>query len=542
MASQTRALLFLQFTVAKNWVRRSLRSIIVWVLVIGVAFFSISGVILGSNVEQPPETDERGVPNIFFEASAVLLFISTLVFATWRGTGHPPRATAADIIFVLCSPIKSRVQFAYLMFREVATMLSILTIVAILSLVGPLLRAMTSSADTLQDAFQSPTIGIWLILLIGGVTRLSVWVAIEQVVSRDAHRGHRLRWIVRGVLASVSIGVIAFIALPITRAGHESIRAMADQAAERTLLLTAVPPLSFPAMIYSPDGSPLLALGALVLTAIIIATAGLYFARDFAEPIAIMAERTTDARGQSIESGNDLQWSTMSQLGTAPRMRYSIRPFGQGPWALFWSSLQRWVRYQMSVAWFSLLTLVAMAVGVTVMVRLGVVSTYWIWGFALSMPIFSSYNMLLDELRKPFMFMTPGAPWKRLIAAGATSVVDGVLASAILVVIVVATRAMGIGEALLLLLAAFLIGFLIQASVGLVQILLPSWLSRKIRTSLTFGLNAVALIPVAAAFIFGAVVSGPLTGFAIAACVSLITAVILLTLSVLFFDRLEMPG
>jgi hypothetical protein len=140
------------------------------------------------------------------------------------------------------------------------------------------------------------------------------------------------------------------------------------------------------------------------------------------------------------------------------------------------------------------------------------------------------------------MFMTPGAPWKRLISAGATSVIDGVVATAMLVVIVVSTRTIGIAEALLILLASLLLGFLIQASVGLVQILLPSWLNRKIRTTLTFGLNAVAILPVAAAFIFGAILSGLLVGYVIAACVALVTASILLTLSVLFFDRLEMPG
>lgn len=541
MAGHARALLYLQFFVAKNWLRRSLRSIIVWALVIGVAFFSITGAFLGGDAE-PPGGESGGAPSIIFESLAVMLFLFTIGFAIWRGTGPPPKATAADVIFVLCSPIRARVQFAYLMFRDVAATLSILTIVAALSLVGPVVEALTSSASTLEGAFQSPTVGIWLIILIGGVTRLSVWVATEQVIVRDARLGHQVRWLVRGGLALTLAGIAVFVALPVIREGHETIRAMSEHAADRLMLVANVPPMSFAAMIYADDGSPFLALGALFVTALVIAGAGLLFARDFAEPIVIMAERTTDTRGQSIESGNDLQWSTISQLGAPARLRVSIHPFGSGPWAMFWCSLVRWVRYQMSVAWFSLVTLVLMAGGITVMVRLGILSTYWVWGFALSMPIFSSYNMFLDELRKPFLFMTPGAPWKRLVAAGITSVMDGMLASATLVVIVVATRAMSVGEAMLVLLASLLLGFLIQASVGLVQILLPSWLNRKIRTTLTFGLNAISLVPVGTAFIIGAVMSSLLTGFVVASLTALATAAILLTLSVVFFDRLEMPN
>ena len=542
MGSNLRALAYLQFRIARNWIRRSARSLVVWVLILGFAFLSVSGVLFGGGGEPRNGDGEPSVPSILFEASAVLLLISTLAFAVWRGTGPPPRATAADIIFVLGSPIRARVQFAFLMFREVATLLSILTIVALLSLIGSLARAFTDSDASIEGAFSTPTVGIWLIVLIGGITRLAVWVATEQVIVRDAKLGHRLRLAIRGAVVVIAAALLAFVFVPVVTQEHEDYRSMADQAAERVMQLAAFPPLSLPPMIYSDDGPTLLVLGGLLLFSAIIAGLGLVFARDFNEPIAIMAERLTDARGQSNDSGNDLQWSTLSQLGTAPRLRFSIKPFGRGPWALFWSSLVRWARYQMSVAWLSVLTLVGMAVIVTVLVQQDVISTFWIWGLALSMPIFSSYNMFLDELRKPYLFMTPGAPWKRLVAAGATSVIDGVIASAMLAVIAVLTRALPAGEAILLLVAAATLGLLIQASVGLVQVVLPSWLNRKVRTSLTFGANVVAMLPAATAFVAGLVASGALTGYTAAVVTALITAAVVLSLSVLLFDRLEMPG
>jgi hypothetical protein len=535
------ALFYLQRRVIRNWLRRSSRSLIVWLLVLGVAFFSISGALFAGDSRPPEENGDGGIPGIYFEASAVLLFISTLIFAIWRGTGPPPRATAADVVFVLSSPIRSRVQFAYLMFREVGAMLSIITIVAGMSLIGPLIRVVTTSEATLEGAFGSPTIGIWLIILIGGVTRLAVWVATEQVVVIDARKGYRLRLGIRGLMALTALGVLAFVALPVARGEHEGFRAIADHGVERLLLLSQVPPLSFPPMIYSDDGSTFLGLGALLLTGLVITGAGLFAAKDFVEPIAVMAERQTDARGQSIDSGNDIQWSTMSQVGSAPRLRFSIPAFGHGPWALFWASLVRWARYQMAVAWVSVLTLLGLGVTVAVLVRMDIISHYWIWILVLSMPLFSSYSMFLDELRKPFLFMMPGPAWKRLVAAGGTSVLDGLAGSLALIIIVIATQARPVAEALALLLVALVVGFLIQATVGMVQVVLPSWLNRKIRTTLTFSLNVITILPALTAFILGLALSGEFTGFIAGVTVALITATIVLLVSVLLFDRLEMP-
>ena len=541
MSASARALFYLQRRVMLNWLRRSSRSVIAWVLVLGVAFFSISGALFAGDSRPLEENGEGGIPGLYFEASAVLLFVSTLIFAVWRGTGPPPRATAADVVFVLCSPIRSRVQFAYLMFREVGALLSVITIVALMSLIGPLIRVFTTSDATLEGAFGSPTIGIWMIILIGGVTRLAVWVATEQVVVIDARRGHNLRLGIRGLMVLTIAGVLAFVALPVARSDHEGLRAIADHAAERLMLLASVPPLSLPPLIYSDDGSTFLGLGALLLTGLLITGAGLLAAKDFVEPVAVMAERQTDARGQSIDSGNDIQWSTMSQLGSAPRLRFSIPAFGQGPWALFWASLVRWARYQMAVAWVSVLTLVGFGVTVAVLVRLDIISPYWIWVLVLSMPLFSSYSMFLDELRKPFLFMMPGPAWKRLVAAGGTSVLDGLTGSLVLIIIVIAIQALPVVEALALLLVAFVVGFLIQATVGMVQVVLPSWLNRKIRTTLTFTLNIVTMLPAVTAFILGLALSGELAGFVAGVAVALITASIVMLVSVLLFDRLEMP-
>lgn len=533
------ALVYLQYRIAWNWVRRSARSIVMWGIAIIAGFF-----LLVSRVSVNDGNGRGGndVATMYVEAAAVLMLLATVIFSVWRGTGPPPRMTSADVVFVLGSPISTRVQYAWLMFREMAGLLGIITAVTLFALAGSLARAMTAGDVSLDDALSTPAIGIWLIILIGGVTRFAVWVSTEQVVAKDAWRGFRLRRVIRGAAAIAGAGLAAWLFIPVLRERHETIEARLEHGAERLLSLAAYPPMSWPPAILNDDTSTYVALTGLVGMALVITALGLYAARDFVEPIAINAERATDARGQSIDTGKDLHWSTMSQLGTAPRMKVSIRPFGSGAWALLWNSLTRWVRYEMSVAWVGILVLASMGLSVTILVRFDVLDVVWVWVLALSMPFFGSYNMFLDELRKPFIFMMPGAPWKRLVAAGTTSVMDGTISAAMLTVIAMAFRVLPIGHALLILLATTILGFLVQSGVGFVQIILPSWISRKLRTGLTFAINGLAMMPSATAFFLGLELAGWLVGALAAMVVALLTGVVVLALSVKLFDRLEMPA
>jgi hypothetical protein len=525
-----------------NWVKRSSRSVITWLLLGGAAFLFISGVLLDGDTEMPEDNGNGTIPAAYFQASGVLLFLTTVVIAVWRGTGKPPRATAADVVFILSSPISTRLQFGYLMFREIAATLSILTLVVILSMLGPLIRAVTTDPDALLDVFASPTIGIWLIILTGGSARFAVWVSTEQIVVRDALGGHRIRQLIRGVIAATGVGILAFIFVPVIQAAHGDWIEFADDAANRVIILATVPPLSWASTLFGGEGPTAVALIGLAALAALITSAALLAARDFAEPIAVTAERQTDARGQAIEAGSDLQWSTMSQIGAAPRLRFSVRPFGRGPWALFWSSLTRWVRYQFAVAWISMIVLLGFGVTVAFLIRFDIIPFFWAWILVLSMPFFGSYNLFLDELRKPFLFLTPGPAWKRLVAAGAISVLDSFISSVVLVLILIGTRARPLLESLTLLVFAAALAFLIQASVGLVQVVLPSWFSRKVRTGLTFAMNLMALLPAVTTVLVGLALVGPAAGAIAGVLVAFLTAIIILIVSVFFFDRLEMPG
>lgn len=537
------ALAYLQFRIIVNWIRRSLRSIVVWVLALGaLVVFLSTQVFAGSSGGSNGPSGGGDISSIYFEAGAVLIFLGTLLFAVWKGTGPPPRITQAEVIMILGSPIRTRIQFGWLIFRDMAALLGFITAFTLFSLVSSLVQAMTAGDTSLEEVFSSPAVTIWLIILIGGVTRFAVWVATEQVVARDPEGGHQLRAGIRTGMITLALIIAAWLIVPVLRASESGFRERADMFVYRVLDLAAWSPLTLPANILNDDASTWLALGGLILLTIALSGFGIYHARDFVEPIAITAERATDARGQSIDAGKDLHWASMGQLGKAPRMAVAVPPFGIGPWALLWNSLQRWARYEVAVAGTSLVVLAAIGVAAALGVRFGFIDKIWIWGIALSMPFFGSYNMFLDELRKPFIFMMPGAAWKRLLAAGATSVLDGTVGAAILVVIALTLRVLSFVDAVLILVAATALGFLIQAGIGLVQVVLPTWINKKLRTSLTFGINTLAAMPALSATIAGAIAGGKYTAYSAGVGTALITGVVVLALAVRLFDRMEMPG
>lgn len=537
------ALAYLQLRIIINWIRRSMRSIIIWALLFGAfVFFLATQIFEGASQAGNGQADQGEVASIYFEAGAVLIFLGTLLFAVWKGTGAPPRITQAEVIMVLGSPIRARVQFAWLIFRDMAALVGFITAFTIFSLATSLGRAMTADDASLDEVFSSPAVTIWLIILIGGVTRFAVWVATEQIVARDPEGGHQLRAGIRTGIITIGVIVAGWLLIPVLRSSETGFQARVDQFAYRVLDLAAWSPLVFPANILNEDASTWIALGGLVLLIFAISAFAIYHARDFVEPIAITAERATDARGQSIDAGKDLHWSSMSQLGKAPRLSVTIPPFGSGPWALLWNSLTRWARYELAVAGVSMVVLIGVGVAAALAVRFGLIDSIWIWGIALSMPFFGSYNMFLDELRRPFIYMLPGAPWKRLLAAGATSVLDGTVGAAILAIVSLVLRVLPVVDGLMIIAVSTAIGFLIQAGIGLVQIILPTWLHKKLRTSLTFGINLFAMMPALAATIFGAIAGGKYAAVAAGVGVALLTGIVILALAVKLFDRLEMPG
>ncbi len=537
------ALAYLQYRIIVNWIRRSLRSILIWGLIITGITFAIAARVFGGGGgggESPPPPD-TGFSQVYFEAGSVLMFLITVLFAVWKGTGPPPKITQAEVIMVLGSPIKARIQFAWLMFRDMAALVLFISTFTLFALASSIIDAMTAGESSLDGAFSSPAVAIWLIVLIGGATRFTTWVATEQVVARDPEGGHQLRNGIRAGVITIGAAVAGWLLVPTFRSNTSGVEARIDEFAYRVLDLASNTPLVLPANILSDHTATLPALGGMLLLLAIISGFGIYHAKDFVEPIAITAERSTDARGQSVDTGKDLHWSSMSQLGKAPRLSITIPPFGSGPWALLWNSMVRWARYEIAVAGVSILVLAGMGLGAAILARLEIIDPRWIWMLALSMPLFGSYNMFLDELRKPFIFMLPGPPWKRLLAAGATSVMDGTISAFLVALIALVLGVLPLIEAVMILVAATAIGFLIQAGIGLVQVILPTWLNKKLRTSLTFAINTLAIMPAAIATVIGVVAGGENVGYLAGVVTAVLSGIIVLGLAVKLFDRLEMP-
>lgn len=538
-----RALLYLQVRTGINWLKRSTRSAIVWLLVIGATGSFLAGLLAeGSELPSSVPADEPVVPDDYFQAGVLVLFIVVALLGLWRGTGKPPRATLADVVFVLGSPLSSRLKFAFLMAREIGGTLLLIVVFAAASLFSTLIVAAGTGDIGARFVNNRLTLVMLVILLAGEFVRMLTWIATEQVVARDAVRGF---WIRRGLrlgTAAVGMVLLALLVVPVARENYADWRAVADAVVDRVLGLSWLPPLSWAIDAFSDTGSLIVPVAGLIALVTTLGVASLWLARDFTESIAVTAERQTDARGQATESGADLQWAAMSQLGTSRRIGITLPPFGSGSWALLWSSLTRWIRYQVSVAWISGVALIVIGGGGALLVRLDIVSHYWAWGLILTTPLFGSYYIFLDELRRPFIFLTPGPAWSRLVASGATSILDGFSSSLVTATVIAATGARPVGEAFGLAAGALGIGIVTQSAVSLVQIVLPSWLGRRIRTGLTFTASTVAAIPPAIAFFSGLLTSGLAAGLIAGIGVSLVWGLILLALCVWFFDRLEMPG
>lgn len=542
MLSGVRSLVYLQVRIGKNWLRRSYRSAIVWIIAIGGLAGIGSSIFLGDGAAPQPEVDSSPVDNIYLQAMVVAMFVGMALLSIWRGARTPPRASLADVVFVLGSPLTSRLQYAYLMLREAGSSFVFAFVIVAVSLVLSLTRLATTGEFDARTIVDAPVVTFFVILTISELLRFAVWILTEQVVARDVAAGFRVRRIVRFGTFGVAAGLLVLLVAPVIAAEHTTTGAAVEDIAERIMAIGHVPPMVWVAAPFIEGESIGLALAGLLLLCAAVTAVALVAARDFTESLAIAAERQTDARGQMTDIGADVHWAAMSQLGASSRLRFSLPAFGHGPWAILWASITRWTRYQLAVAWISVITTIVIGGSVAVLVRLETISHYWAWGVVLSMPLFNAFSLLLDELRKPFIYLTPGPAWQRLIAAGTTSVLDGFLASLSMVAILAITRARPLLETLALLGIATAIAFATQAAVGLVQVILPAWLNRRIRTMLTFTGSICAVLPAAIAFLTGYLVSGIGVAFLASVAAALVCGVILLAFSALLFNRLEMPG
>ncbi len=529
------AVWYLQKRIIANWLRRSIRSPFFWLMVVFVGFLVISQIAAAIDGPEPSEFAENLDAAYLGTISAIVLLAGILI-GLWRGTTNTPGASLADVVILMSSPISPRLSYALLIGRS--------------SVVNGLVLSFWSMAASSGILFGLPdawialrvTFSVLIVVLLSEFLRYAVWVGTEQVVASASERGRRLRRMIKIVTLAIGAAAAARLFWPLVGGQAEDWRAAIDILFERGEVLASIPPLSLGASVLMPGGLSLpSALGLVALTAGVAGLA-LYWARDFIEPIAVNAERKTDPRGQILESGSDVQWAALSQYGVSPRVRTSVQPFGSGAGALLWGSLTRWVRYQIAAAWITTFILGLFGLLAAVGVRLDLVPIELAWAVVLIFPFFGSVNMFMDELRRQFIFLIPGSSWAKLTAGALTSVLDGVFSGFVVIGVMTALGAIPLAQSGGLLVLSLAIALLGQASLALVQIILPFWVGQRARVSATFGATGLAFVPGLLTLIGFYIAVGPVAGMLAAAAVTLVVGAVLMVIAGLLFDRIEFSG
>jgi hypothetical protein len=534
-SSDVRAVLYLQRRIIFNWLRRTMRSPFFWLIGAFILFVVVSQI--GAVITGPDESP-MGInpdPTYFNAIAAITLFVAILI-GFWRGTTNTPGASLADVVLLMRSPVSRRLQFGLLMARPSLTNALIIGLWSVAA-GGGIILGIDDEWMSLRLVFS-----VMIVILLSELLRNAVWVGTEQVVARSPESGNRLRFLIRGTVLMIATAAGATIAWPVTQQSAGDWQDVLTLLIERGESLATVPPMSFAASVFNPEGQSVLgALALMALTAGVVVLA-LYWARDFTEPVAVMAERKTDPRGQMLEAGSDVQWAALAQFGVSPRLRTTVTPFGRGPWALLWGGLTRWVRYQIAAAWITVFVLGLFGVLAGIAVRLGLVPVVLAWAIALMFPFFGSVNMFLDELRRQFIFLIPGTTWQKITAGAIPSVLDGLVASLVAIVAMTALGAIPVSHAFGLACIGFAISLLGQACLAFVQVLLPFWTGQRIRVSLTFFATAVAFIPGLLALSLLTIAGNPFTGMIVSAAITVIIGLIVLAIAATRFDQIEYSG
>jgi hypothetical protein len=533
--SDRAAVWYLQRRIIANWFRRSVRSPFFWIAALFIGFLIVTQIVAAIDGPEPTgfaeDLDQR-----YLTASIAIILLGGILIGIWRGTTNTPAASMADVVLLMSSPISPRLTFALLMARGSLINALIISIWSLAASSGVLL----GFSDTWMAL--RVTFSVFILILLSEFLRYAVWVGTEQVVARDPHRGYRLRLGIRAGTALTGAAAGFWLLWPVINGQTVDWREALETIVDTGEVLAVIPPLSLGASVLTPGGWSLLSGIALAALTAGVCALALYWARDYVEPVSVMAERKTDPRGQMLESGSDVQWASLAQFGVAPRVRTTIPAFGRGAWALLWASLTRWVRYQIAAAWISTFIYVVFGVLAAVGVRIGLLSIEFAWMAALIFPFFGSVNMFMDELRRQFMFLIPGSPWAKLAAGALTSVLDGVFGALVVIGVLSVIGAIPLAQAGGLLVLALAIALLGQASVALVQIILPFWVGQKTRVSVTFAVTGLGFIPGLVALVGFYITVGPVTGLVSAAAITLVIGSLLMIVAGVLFDRMEYSG
>ena len=321
---------------------------------------------------------------------------------------------------------------------------------------------------------------------------------------------------------------------------------------ERLDALTSVPPANWMRGVVAGNGSLGAAgslaervwggLGPALLLVGLMQAVAICCATDYYEPLVQRAERVGDLMRRAGRREVDAQGVALEAFRTETKWMVSLPAFGIGPGALLWSGLTRTVRFNTALVIVSIITYLLLGVGLGAAVRWWNVSVHWAWIAPSLLALLSGgAGNLVDELSRPNIYLFPGPPWQRLLAAIGVSVVDNVLNGIPFLAFLAVVAPLALADSLAAFVMLMAAAILSQATAGLGQIMLPSWIGGGTRSMLVFGLSAVLSAPGLIVYLLGVNDSATAVALPVAGAF-LIAAAAAFALSVVFFDRAELAG
>lgn len=438
-----------------------------------------------------------------------LMSVTLTLSSLFRGLKECPlQVQEADPYLLYPTPMAPRTVLAYHILRNL-TVSFLFTLPAALFVFGLLTNL---GGEALA---RSGTL-VWSILgFLGALWFISAWSMLAGTVIWVALRGRghteqAARWArgLRAVLTAVLVGTLAWLAEPIlavlgkgggaagaAAGSHGSMLALLSQGlgatVQRSQSILSFPPLSWLADLLQATVGPGLPVwgaagagwlpalaGSLGLTALLVLVA-LALGRDFYEPAAASAAKVSAVmRTVRNDFAMDATGALAAIQGRRIR-RVQIPTLGNGPWALLWAQLLRYVRLEIAVLPLYFLVLVLpLGGGAGLLIREHVLPAWSAVVLPLLLAGAGSGTYFTEELQRPQLFTVPGPAWQRLLATNITGVLDMAVTGSLMLGLAGAVGNVNI--ALILLMWAWLLASIALAQTAgvLVTELLPVWVGQ----------------------------------------------------------------
>lgn len=524
----------------RNRLRRLLQRPI-WLLV-----WSLLGVaVLLPILRAPLDPGPLAAPAARASGLAAVWILVSVASRLWEATARPPFTLAqADASLLLPSPISSR---QILLFQLIRSALGRLAVqIPFLALWALLLHRIGYPLS------RSGLAGFYLLTVIvslwGDGVHTFGWLALERVPPGRSLLARRL---VRLLLVAGTLLGLGWLAGPILRALAAGRLALASSLAgsllERAHLLASAAPLSWAvALLEAAFGQApwnTAAVAGCFAGVAFLWMAALGLGEDYYESLVLQGEEDARLRQVTASWNVDVQGAAVERLGVLRRLRRVPRlPWrGGGAWALFWEQANRWLRLELGSWWLSLLGLGFLG-GIVGLARRAGAAPFWLWLVPAALALLSApWGYLAEELRRPYIYLIPDRPWRRLIAASLVSAVDVFVSYGWMLVVAAGVATEGLEAVAVGLVLLLAIAWVTQAAMALTAVVVPPWLGRTTRVVIQSILSMAALGPgVLAAVAAHASGGGQLLGAVLGLVVTLLMGAGLFRVAAALFHRAEM--